>query len=71
MKKSVTMTIDEENLELCRHFCDKTGQTISGMVDTYINAMAATIRAAKLDKKEVVTKADLLRLGLKGIRQTI
>lgn len=71
MRKSVTVSVDEENLHLCQHFCEKTGQSFSGMVDTYINAMAATIRAAKLDKKDVVTKADLLRMGLKGIRQTI
>ena len=70
-KKAITLTIDQDDLQVCRHFCEKTGQSISGMVDTYINAMAATIRAARLDKKEVVTKVDLLKLGLKGIRQTI
>lgn len=70
-KQAVSLTIDEESMEVVRRFCERTGQSFSSMVDVYVNAMAETIKIARLDKKEVVTRADLIRLGLKGLKKAL
>lgn len=66
-RRTVAVSVDEEAFETVKLFCDKTGQDISGIVDTYLQSMARTIRAVGLDKKKDVTRADLLRVALKGV----
>jgi hypothetical protein len=67
---TMSFSVDEGAYETVKVFCDKTGQNISGLVDTYLQTMARTIRLTGLDKKKDVTRADLLRLALKGIGES-
>lgn len=66
-RHSVTVTVEKDSFEVVKDFCGKTGQDISGLVDTYFQSMARTIRIVGLDKKKDVTRADLLRVALKGV----
>ena len=66
-RQSVTVTIEKDSFEVVKTFCGKTGQDVSGLVDTYFQSMARTIRVVGLDKKKDVTRADLLRVALKGV----
>lgn len=66
-RQSFTVTIEKESFDIVKGFCEKTGQDISGIVDTYFQSMARTIRVIGLDKKKDVTRADLLRVALKGV----
>ena len=64
---TVAVSVDKEAYDLVKLFCDKTGQDISGLVDTYFQSMARTFKVLGLDKKKDVTRADLLRVALKGV----
>ena len=66
-RKQITVSLDKVDVELVQSFCDRTGQNFSGLIDTYIQSMARTLRAVGLDKKKDVTRADLLRVALKGV----
>ena len=64
---TVAVSVDKEAFDCVKVFCDKTGQDVSGLVDTYFQAMARTIKVVGLDKKKDVTRADLLRIALRGV----
>lgn len=64
---TVSVNVSEEAYDTVKDFCNKTGQDISGLVDTYFQSMARTFRVLGLDKKKDVTRADLLRVALKGV----
>lgn len=68
-RKSITVSVDQESLDLVVEFFTRVGQDLSGMVDAYIQSMARTIRATGLNKKKDLTRADVLRLALAGIKE--
>lgn len=69
-RKTISVSVDQESVELVTDFFARTGQDLSGLVDAYIQTMARTIRITGLNKKKDITRADVLRLGLAGIRES-
>lgn len=69
-RKTISVSVDQESVELVVDFFTRTGQDLSGMVDAYIQSMARTIRVTGLHKKKDLTRADVLRLALAGIKES-
>lgn len=69
-RRSITVSVDQESLEVVLEFFTRVGQDLSGCVDAYIQTMARTIRASGLLKKKDLTRADVLRLALEGIKES-
>jgi hypothetical protein len=70
MKVSLSLSLEHEDVELLRHFCEKTGMPISKLYQDYTRAMAQTLRAVGVDKKEKLSKMDLLRVFAVGMKMS-
>ena len=68
-KTPVTITLDTEDVEILKAFCQSTGLTVSGLFQTYVGAMTKTIKASGWDKKKYHSKLDLIRFLGKGLQQ--
>lgn len=71
MKSTRSITVNDENWDVVKALCDSTGQSVSGLIDAYLGAMAMTIKASGLVGKKKLTKADVMRLAVKGISTDI
>lgn len=69
-KKTVAVSVNQKDVELVVEFCQRTGQDLSGLVDSYIQSIARTIRVVGLDKKKNLTRGDFVRLALAGLRES-
>jgi hypothetical protein len=70
MKVPLTISVEHEDVELLRQFCEKTGLPISKLYQDYTRAMAQTLRAVGVDRKERLSKMDLLRIFATGARMS-
>jgi hypothetical protein len=67
MKQALTLSIEIEDVNTIRDFCEKTGMPMSRLFQEYASAMAKTIRAVGADKKVKLTKMDVIRVFGKGL----
>lgn len=70
MKYPLTISIEREDVDTLKDFCEKTGMPISRLFQEYASAMAKTIRAVGVEKKKRVSKMDLVRIFSKGLAAT-
>jgi hypothetical protein len=70
MKVSLTISLEHEDVELLRHFCEKTGLPISRLYHDYTRALAQTLRAVGVENKERLSKLDLLRVFAVGMKMS-
>lgn len=72
MKKTLTISVEEEDIETLRLFCEKTGLTISSL---YEHHTAGLVKAAKLSgmlkKPGKACRADLMKMFLRGVVQDV
>jgi len=69
-KKKVQVYVDEANYEYVKSFIETTRFQggMSGFFDSYLGATARTLRAAEYVKGKKLTMAQLLKLGLEGLK---
>lgn len=67
---SLSISVEQEDLELLRSFSAKTGFPVSKLFEDYVTAICRTIRTTGLDKKKNFSKLDLLKLAAKGAMQS-
>lgn len=66
MKVPLTISIEQEELNVIRHFCEVAGYPISRLYDEHTKAIYRTIKASGLDKKTRYSKLELLKMVVKG-----
>jgi hypothetical protein len=70
MKQALTLSIEIEDVNTIRDFCEKVGMPMSRLFQDYASAMAKTIRAVGADKKGKLSKMDVIRVFGKGLATT-
>lgn len=71
MKTQLTITIEEEELKVIRHFSEVSGVSVSKLFQDHSKALCNTIKMAGLDQKKKYTKIDMMRMLIKGMGQPI
>ena len=71
MKVPLSISIEQEELDVIRHFCEVSGYPISRLYDEHTKAIYRTIKASGLDKKTKYSKLELLKVFVKGTMQPI
>jgi hypothetical protein len=71
MKIQTTITLDQENYQVVKDFCDKVKVPFSSLLDAYISGMAMTIKFKGLHKKERLSKLDFMRLAAEGVSREV
>jgi len=71
MKVSLSISVEDGDLELLRSFSAKSGVPVSRLYEDYTSGICRTIRAAGLDKKAKYSKLDMMRMVIKGSMETM
>lgn len=71
MKTAMTLSIEQEDYDLIKGFCEQTGLTASKLYETYTKAMVNTIKATGWTRNKKLSKIDVIKLLGKGMMQEI
>lgn len=71
MKVPLTVSIDQADSEMIKHFCEVSGFPVSRLFEDHVKAICGTIKAAGLDKKKKYSKLDMVKMFVKGTMQPI
>jgi len=71
MKRGISITIEEDDYEDLKLFCEKTGLTVSKLYEEHTNGLLKAVRLSGILRKEKVSKLDLLRFFAKGVTQEV
>lgn len=71
MRVPVSITMEKEEFDILRHFCQKSGVPLTTIYREYTRSLVRTIKAAKLDQKQTYTKLDIVKFFAKGVMQDV
>lgn len=61
MKKPFAISIEEEDLDVLRLFCEKTGMSISSLYENHTKGLVKAAKLSGLLDKKKVGKLDLIK----------
>jgi hypothetical protein len=69
MKTAMTLSIEKEDYDLLKGFCEQTGLTTTKLYETYTRSLVNTIKATGWTRSKRLSKIDVVRLLGKGLMQ--
>lgn len=71
MKAPISISVEQDQMEMLKHFCEVSGIPMSKLFEDHVSALCNTIRVTGLDKKKKYSRMDLVKMFVRGTFQPI